>query len=193
MLGLLPLAAAALLAVAPPPTPAKRHAALAQRGLARAVADGALTRDDAARYRGDLRAALALLGRVPPLRARNLAGVLGDVAARWRSYSSPRALAAFSMLEENTRYLAAHRLPEPGTDVTGEDGVLYRFFPGHGFVFHPLGKSDAEGLGMADLPLVVVPHPVGGMKREQVRQKADAIVDQVVDALVKVPAQARAS
>jgi hypothetical protein len=99
-----------------------------------------VTPEDAAVYRAELTQALPLARRLPPLRAKELRGVLHDVAALWRSYSTQRALVLFSTLAENEDWLATHRLPRAGTDIAGPGGVVYRYFPGHGFVFHPLAE-----------------------------------------------------
>ena len=44
----------------------------------------------------------------------------------------PRALALFSQLETNLDYLETHIIPPTQVDVTGDDGVVYRWFPRHG-------------------------------------------------------------
>src|SRR5204863_158025 len=80
------------------------------------------------------------LQRLPARRASSLAAVLADVVAQRDRYAAPRALALFSMLQENTYYLARHWLPPAGTDVIADDGMLYRSFPGQGLQFHPLGN-----------------------------------------------------
>ncbi len=53
--------------------------------------------------------------------------------------------------------------------------------------FLPLGDGERAALGMADLPLAVIPHPVAGMGRERVRANVDAAqaLDQVLRGLVK--------
>jgi hypothetical protein len=43
-----------------------------------------------------------------------------------------------------------------------------------------LGVNAAQSSGMPDLPIVTVPHPVGGIKAEEVRQKADMVVDKII-------------
>ena len=50
-------------------------------------------------------------------------------------------------------------------------------------VFLPLGKSDARALGMVELPIVVVPHPIGGQTEGYVKEKADKAIDEVISAL----------
>jgi hypothetical protein len=49
--------------------------------------------------------------------------------------------------------------------------------------FGPLGRAEAEVLGMAGLPLVPVPHPLAGNKAELVAAKARGIVDDIVELL----------
>ena len=49
--------------------------------------------------------------------------------------------------------------------------------------FGPLGRAEAEVLGLGGLPLIGVPHPVAGNHRDLVAAKARAVADEVVDAL----------
>lgn len=46
--------------------------------------------------------------------------------------------------------------------------------------FIKLGRTQALVLGTPDLPLVIVPHPVGGLALEGVRERALVAVPQVV-------------
>jgi hypothetical protein len=66
--------------------------------------------------------------------------VIRDVAAQWRSYNRPRALALFSMLEFNADHFASKGPLSSGRDAQDEEGVVYRAFPGHGLQFHPLAN-----------------------------------------------------
>jgi hypothetical protein len=118
------------------PDAAKRPSSLAlvEKGLARAAASGRLTNGEAAAYRAVARRA-ADASRAPGARGRNLAGALADVAAQWRRYEAPRALTLFTMLELNLE-----RPPGP-RDAVAKDGVVYRLFGGHGYVFHPLANA----------------------------------------------------
>ena len=115
-------------------------AALARRGIKVAVRAGWLQPTEARRYRADLYLAQRGVRFLPPLRGRVLAAQLGQVAAIWGSYTSPRALALFSQLEENVAYMNAHAIPTTAIDVAGPDGVVYRWFPGIGLEFHPLAN-----------------------------------------------------
>jgi hypothetical protein len=135
---LVPLLLAA--ALASPAHPQPKPAALIKKGLAEAVAAGRLEPSEAGSYRAILARATLVAPTLPPLRTQAIASVLADVAAQWRAYTRPRALTLFSQLDENVMYLETHRIPRSGTDAIGGDGVLYRWFDGHGLVFHPLGN-----------------------------------------------------
>ncbi len=130
-------AAVALLAAlpagsAPRPTPA----ALVAKGIERAP----LSVAEKARYEAVLGRARAEAKRLPELRAQLLRKVIVDVASQWRSYTSPRALTLFSTLDVNADWLEHHALGGSHPDLVGEDGVVYRFFWSHGYVFHPLAN-----------------------------------------------------
>jgi peptidoglycan hydrolase-like protein with peptidoglycan-binding domain len=112
----------------------------AERGLAAAVRARRLRDVAAARYRTVLRQSVSVLRRLPPGRSATVGLVLHDLAANAGSYDEPRALTLFAMLEANVRYLAENPVPSESKDVEGEDGVVYRYFPAHGFQFHPLAN-----------------------------------------------------
>jgi hypothetical protein len=115
-------------------------AALVLKGLSRAVAAGKLTREEARGYRAIVVRARTELRRLPPLRRDVLTAVLGDVAAQWRSYTSPRALTLVQTLAVDAHYLSGHRVADAHPDIAGDDGAVYRWFAGHGYVFHPLAN-----------------------------------------------------
>lgn len=112
----------------------------AEEGLAAAVAAGRLEREAADRHRETLAAAVASVAALPPGRGSLLAAVLRDVAVHADVYDGPRALSLFGMLAANLRYLSDNPAPaEPG-DIEDGDEVVYRFFRGPGFQFHPLAN-----------------------------------------------------
>jgi hypothetical protein len=117
--------------------------ALAQRGLEQARTRGDLNAQEVADYLAVLQRAGRAVSRLPDGRRETLAAVLADVSHLWRAYTRPRAFVLFSTLDENVRYLARHGVPADGTDVAGADGTVYRFFTGHGLVFHPLANFAA--------------------------------------------------
>jgi len=139
-------------------------AARVNGGLASAVQREWLTTDEAADYRSVLARSSATWRRLPGSRSTNLAAVLHDVAAQSRSYIAPRALALFSMLDMNARYLGSDAMPLDGTDILDENGVVYRAFAGRGLQFHPLGNfsrlnsllAGDDGAGAATLAAALI-------------------------------------
>jgi hypothetical protein len=114
----------------------------ARAALARSVDAGYITASDQARYLGVIAEARSVSKRVPRGRALVLQNVLAQVA-RPKSPTAPRALELYTTLAENADYLAAHPLPADGTDVTGSDGAVYRYFTNQGLEFHPLANAAA--------------------------------------------------
>lgn len=49
--------------------------------------------------------------------------------------------------------------------------------------FGPLGRAEAQVLGLGALPLLPIPHPLAGNDAALVRAKAEAIADEVLAAL----------
>ena len=137
----LAVAAATLLAPSATARPSwATDIAAIDRGLDRAVAAGRVDEDAAAGYRETVAHAAHALPRLPGSRYRNLAAVVREVAALAPTYSAPRALTLFSMLDFNVRWFSRHWDRPPNTDRIDSDGILYRAFPGIGFQFHPLGN-----------------------------------------------------
>jgi hypothetical protein len=95
---------------------------------------------DAALYRASVDRALATWRKLAGSRAANLAGALHDAAVLAPRYDPPRALTIFAGLDVNTTYFGTKATPAGTIDVDGDDGVVYRFFPGHGLQFHPLAN-----------------------------------------------------
>jgi len=106
------------------------------RGLGRAVSAHQLSRLEADGYRADLaRATVVLATSQRP----ELAAALHDTAELATTYDGPRAVALFSTLRVNTNLWAA----PGGADVHDADGLVYRWFAGGGFRFHPLASFAA--------------------------------------------------
>lgn len=117
-----------------------RDAALARKGITNAVARHWVKPADAQRYRSAVTRALRDTRTLPRLRADIVASQLAQLTPLWDSYTSPRALALFSQLETNLDYFETHIVPRTSTDVTDDDGVVYRWFPRLGLEFHPLAN-----------------------------------------------------
>jgi D-glucuronyl C5-epimerase-like protein len=112
----------------------------ARKGIDQALARGYLDPEAAVTYRATLTRAYNVWGRLPGPRARELEGVIRDVAAQWRTYNRPRALTLFGMLAFNTDHFLNSGPLSSGRDKQDEEGVVYRAFPGRGLQFHPLAN-----------------------------------------------------
>jgi hypothetical protein len=51
--------------------------------------------------------------------------------------------------------------------------------------FEALAKSEKEAFGAPDHPVLVVQHPIGTVKLDEVNKRADAAFDQLVDLLAE--------
>ena len=47
--------------------------------------------------------------------------------------------------------------------------------------FQKLATTQARVFGVPDLPLVIIPHPLGGLSLAEVKQRADMAIPQVVN------------
>ena len=50
-------------------------------------------------------------------------------------------------------------------------------------LFEHLARTTSKSLGMPDLPLVITKHPVGGLKPEEVAEKASHMIEEIVSSL----------
>lgn len=48
-----------------------------------------------------------------------------------------------------------------------------------------MGRAESQNLGMAGIPIVVIPHPLAGNRPDEVERKAAAIADEVVAILTR--------
>ena len=55
--------------------------------------------------------------------------------------------------------------------------------------FEALAKSEREAFGAPDHPVLIVQHPIGTVKLEEVNKKADAAFDKLVEMLLEPQAQ----
>jgi hypothetical protein len=51
--------------------------------------------------------------------------------------------------------------------------------------FEALAKLEARNRGIAELPLALIPHPLGGIHEDEVVKKADLAIDLVVRAVTR--------
>jgi hypothetical protein len=154
------LATAALLVVtgaaaAPPPLPGERAALAAVK---HALAAGRLTSAAAKADRGEIARAVHVARGLPPDRRVHVEVALAEIGALGKNLTAPRAVAVFGQLSANADYFAEHSAPKNGTDITDAEGIVYRYFPGRCFEFHPLANVSA-------LNARVAAKDVGGTQR----------------------------
>ena len=121
----------------------RADAAAAQAGFERAEAAGRLPAAAAHAAKPALAAAVARAGSGHIGQAALVAAALHDVAAQADVYDGPRARALFGMLAANVDRAASGGVPAAGASIEDGDGVVYRYFPGHGLQFHPLASFAA--------------------------------------------------
>ena len=90
--------------------------------------------------RADIARAAHLIRNLPNGRSYHILVALQEVASFHEALTEPRALALYGALKANNDYFAKHWAPADSTDIVGSDGVVYRYFGGHCFRFHPLAN-----------------------------------------------------
>ncbi len=53
------------------------------------------------------------------------------------------------------------------------------------FEFEALARLEARNRGLEALPLALVPHPLGGIREEEVLRKADLAIEAVLKAVTR--------
>ena len=53
------------------------------------------------------------------------------------------------------------------------------------FEFEALARLESKNRGLEGLPLALVPHPLGGIRDEEVMRRADLAIESVVKALIR--------
>ena len=140
LIGVAALVLTGAASASPPPLPAQKAAL---NGIRAAAGRGQLDPATAGKDRTLVSRAASLIGNLPTGRAAVIAAQLGQVGALAARYSTPRALTLFGQLQVNEQWFAKRGPPAGGTDITGADGVVYRYFAGEGFEFHPLANASA--------------------------------------------------
>ncbi|HEY8858690.1 MAG TPA: D-glucuronyl C5-epimerase family protein, partial [Gaiellales bacterium] len=119
---------------------AGRDASDTLSGAAAARRRGRLSPAQATVVETAVETAVAQVGRVRIGPAAALTGLLHDVAGQADSLDAPQARALGGMLDANVRRFRSGGMPAPLATMHGSDGVVYRYFPGHGYQFHPLAS-----------------------------------------------------
>jgi hypothetical protein len=141
---------------------------VALAGIKRAVAKGWIDRTSAARYRNTVNRAASLIRRLPQARRVPLTANLNQVAQVAAKLNAARASAVIGQLAVNNAYFAKSGPPASHLDVADADGVVYRYFSGLGFEFHPLANFGALNAKAA------------GGTMESVQRLAQALVERGV-------------
>ena len=115
----------------------------ALEAVGRAVAAGLVDQTSAAADRAEIDRAARLIRGLPAARAGPVGVALAQVAALSGRLTGPRAVALFGQLRLNDDYFAVRGPPAASTDATDADGVVYRYFVGDCFEFHPLANFGA--------------------------------------------------
>lgn len=140
------VAACALLATAPvvlAARPAPTRESVVLKAIARLEAGGVVSPAEAVRDRGAVTRAVRLIDGLPGGRSAPVAAALAQVAALAGRLTAPRALVLFGQLTVNDDWFARRGSPASGTDISDADGIVYRYFPGAAFEFHPLANFTA--------------------------------------------------
>ncbi|HWE83026.1 MAG TPA: D-glucuronyl C5-epimerase family protein [Gaiellaceae bacterium] len=117
--------------------------------IARQAAKGHLTPAQASTDRAAVNRTALLIRNVAASRRAPLESQLAQAARIAPRLTGPRAVAIFGQLEANDDWFANHSPPAPQTDITDADGVVYRYFSGTGFEFHPLANFAALNAAVA--------------------------------------------
>jgi hypothetical protein len=125
-------------AAAPRPVPGQLAAlAAVKHALKAGRLDGAAAKAD----RAEIARAAHLARVLPPGRRERVEVALEQAGALGKRLTAPRALALFGQLRANDDYFSRRGAPSNGTDITDSDGIVYRYFPGRCFEFHPLANA----------------------------------------------------
>jgi hypothetical protein len=114
-----------------------------QRAALKALASPHIDSATAAKGRAEVRRAAVLTRVLPSGRREHVAVALGELASFAGHMTEPRALVLIGELKANDDYFSQHYAPAPKTDIADADGVVYRYFAGRCFEFHPLANFGA--------------------------------------------------
>ncbi len=111
--------------------------------VSRALKNGRIDAPTAATARAEIARAARLIRGLPAGRGSHVAVALSELAAFDGRLTEPRMLTLVGQLKANDDYFAVHWAPTDKTDITDSDGIVYRYFAGRCFEFHPLADFGA--------------------------------------------------
>jgi hypothetical protein len=112
----------------------------ALNSLAKAQKAGRIDGPTASTARAEVARAAHLIRTLPNGRSYHVQIALQEAAAFREPLTLPRTLELYGALRANDDYFARHWAPADKTDIVGADGVVYRYFAGSCFRFHPLAN-----------------------------------------------------
>jgi len=115
----------------------------ALNAVGKALKNGRIDAPTAASARAEIARAARLIRGLPAGRGSHVAVALSELAAFNGRMTEPRMLALLGQLKANDDYFAVHWAPADKTDITDSDGIVYRYFAGRCFEFHPLADFGA--------------------------------------------------
>ncbi len=137
------LAAALVLSSSAPATSLMPLEKQALAALARAQKAGRIDAATASSARAEVARAAHLARTLPNGRAYHVQVALAEAASFREPLTLPRTLELYGALQANDDYFSKHWAPADKTDFVGADGVVYRYFAGYCFRFHPLANFGA--------------------------------------------------
>ena len=138
--------AVALLALSGGASATDSVTALETKALAKLKSAQAAGRVDAATAssaRAEIARAAHLIRTLPNGRGYHVRVALIEAASFRAALTMPRALELYGALKANDDYFSEHWAPADHTDYTDSDGLVYRYFAGYCFRFHPLADFGA--------------------------------------------------
>ncbi|HEY8644994.1 MAG TPA: D-glucuronyl C5-epimerase family protein [Gaiellaceae bacterium] len=136
------IAAAAVAVTLAGATPAASVTPL-ERSALKALATTRVTPTTKERGRAEVGRAAYLVRVLPSGRREHVRVALDELASFAGKMTQPRALALIGELKANDDFFLKHWAPQPKTDITDADGIVYRYFAGRCFEFHPLANFGA--------------------------------------------------
>jgi hypothetical protein len=93
--------------------------------------------------RAEIERAVHLVRTLPSGRREHVAVALDELGAFDHRLTLPRTLILVGQLKANDDYFSKHYAPADKTDITDDDGIVYRYFVGRCLEFHPLADFGA--------------------------------------------------
>ncbi len=118
-------------------------------GVAAARAHGRISPAQARAANVAAAAAARVASRAAVGAAAAVTAVLADTSRHVSALDAPRTAALIGTLRVNAARFRHHGVPAPMATTQGPDGVVYRYFPGHGYQFHPLATFGALDAAVA--------------------------------------------